>query len=146
MQYPLILRTNGRCLDVITNSKARMSIYLDTSTKAQMAQIMVQYGRPSRSSRKKSVRSSSGRTMKGKAIREKLFWNTVGKSLELGMFICVKQEDFFYQCTSTISNWYRQDRKHGTDLENFHERRWSGRTNIIPWPCLFWVVLFENVK
>ena len=32
------------------NSKVRMSRYLDTSTKAQMAKIMVQYGRPSRSS------------------------------------------------------------------------------------------------
>ena len=45
----------------------RMSRYLDTSTEAQMAQIMVQYGRPSRSSRKESVRSFSGRTIMGKA-------------------------------------------------------------------------------
>ena len=31
----------------------------------------------------------------------------------------------------------RQDRKHGTDLENSHARRWSSRTNIISWPCIF---------
>ena len=31
----------------------------------------------------------------------------------------------------------RQHRKHRTDLENSHERRWSGKTNIISWPCIF---------
>ena len=35
---------------LLKNSKVRMSRYLDTSTKAQMAKVMVQYGRPSRSS------------------------------------------------------------------------------------------------
>ena len=35
---------------IVENSKVRMSRYLDTSTKQQMAQIMVQHGRPSRSS------------------------------------------------------------------------------------------------
>ena len=35
---------------LLKNSKVRMPGYLDTSTKAQMAQIMVQYGRPSPSS------------------------------------------------------------------------------------------------
>ena len=34
----------------IKKSRVRMSRYLDTSTKAQMAKIMVQYGRPSCSS------------------------------------------------------------------------------------------------
>ena len=32
------------------NSKIEMSRLLDTSTEAQMAEIMVQYGRPGRSS------------------------------------------------------------------------------------------------
>ena len=54
---------NGRCTDVIENSKVRMSRYLDTSTTTQMAQIMVQYGRPSRSSWAKLVRSSLSRTI-----------------------------------------------------------------------------------
>ena len=40
---------NGR-RDVIENSKVRMSRYLNTSTKTQTAQIMVQYGRRSCSS------------------------------------------------------------------------------------------------
>ena len=59
---------NGRCPIVIQKSKVRMSRYLDTSTETQMAKTM--HGRPSRSSWAKSVRSSSGRTIKGKAIRE----------------------------------------------------------------------------
>ena len=41
---------NGRYINIIENSKVRMSRYLDTSTEAQMAQTMVQYDRPSRSS------------------------------------------------------------------------------------------------
>ena len=59
---------NGRRINVIKKSKVRMSRYLDTSTEAQMANIVVQYGRSSRSSRKESVPSSSGRTIMGKAI------------------------------------------------------------------------------
>ena len=47
---------NGRWTIVIENSKIRTSGYNDTSTNTQMAQIMVQHGRPSRSSWAKSVR------------------------------------------------------------------------------------------
>ena len=39
-----------RCSQIIENSKIGVSRYLDTSTEAQKAQIMVQYGRSSRSS------------------------------------------------------------------------------------------------
>ena len=35
---------------LLKNSKVRMARYLDTSTTTEMAQIMVQHGRPSRSS------------------------------------------------------------------------------------------------
>ena len=41
---------NGRCCKIIENSKISMSRHLDSSTTTQMAKIMVQYGRPSRSS------------------------------------------------------------------------------------------------
>ena len=58
---------NGRPINVIKNSKVRMSRYLDTSTKAQMVKIIV-HGRSGRSSRKESVRSPFGRTSMGKAI------------------------------------------------------------------------------
>ena len=54
---------NGRCTDVIENSKVRMPRSLDTSNITEMAQITVQYGRSCRSFRAKSVRSSFGRTV-----------------------------------------------------------------------------------
>ena len=78
---------NGTCTNVIDNSKVRMSRHLDTSTKAQMAQIMVQYGRPSRSSWAKSVRPPFGRTIMGKVIWESFIEIRLGKSSELRMFI-----------------------------------------------------------
>ena len=41
---------NGRCSQIAENSKIGMFRHLDSSTTTQMAKIMVQYGRPSRSS------------------------------------------------------------------------------------------------
>ena len=61
----------------IESSQVRMSRYVDTSTKAHMAKIMVQYGRPSRSSWKEFVRSSFGRAFMWKAIRAVTKWTKV---------------------------------------------------------------------
>ena len=77
---------NERCTDVVENSKVRMSGYLDTSTKTQMAQIMVQYGRPTCSSWTKSVRSSFGRTIMETAIRESSIEIRLGEFFLLRMF------------------------------------------------------------
>ena len=41
---------NGRCSQIIENSHIGVSRHLDSSTTTQMAKIVVQYGRPSRSS------------------------------------------------------------------------------------------------
>ena len=41
---------NGRCSQIVKNSKIGVSRHLDSSTTTQMAKIMVQYGRPNRSS------------------------------------------------------------------------------------------------
>ena len=49
-------------------NEVRMSRYLDTSTKAEMVKIMVQYGRSSRFSREEFVRSPSGRAIVRKAV------------------------------------------------------------------------------
>ena len=67
--------------------KIPKSTFLDSSTKTQMTELMVQHGRPSRSSRAKCVRSSSGRTIMGKAIRDSSIGARLGKSSELGMFL-----------------------------------------------------------
>ena len=95
---------NGRCINVIESSKARMSRYLDSSTKALMAKIMVQYGRSSRSSRAKSVWSSSGRAILGKAIRESSITIRLGKSSKLGMlYSSNEKKDHSCLCMCTIS-------------------------------------------
>ena len=77
---------NGRCSQIVQNSKNRNVqtfgfVYHDT-----YGQIMVQYSRPSRSSWAKSVWSSFGRTIMGKAIWESST-RTLWKSSKLGMFI-----------------------------------------------------------
>ena len=72
---------------LLKNSKVGMSRYLDTSTTTQVAKIVVQYGRSGRSFRTKSVRSSFGRTMMGKATRESSIKIRLGQSSNLGMLI-----------------------------------------------------------
>ena len=127
---------NGRCTDVIENSNVRMSRHLDSSTTTQMAKVMVQHGRPSRSYWAKSVRSSSGRTMMGKAIRESSIGTRLGKSSNLGMITCKPQKGLFLSVYGRYQTGWK-DTKHQSDLENSHERRWFGRTNILPRPFLF---------
>ena len=62
----------------------------DSSTTTQMAKIMLQYGRPSRSSWTKSLRSSFGRTGMGKAIRENPIEAWLGEYSKLWMSLCEK--------------------------------------------------------
>ena len=123
-----------------------MSRHLDSSTKAQMAQIMVQYGRSGRFSRKESVRSLFGRTVLGKAIWESSIGTLLGKIFEMGMFICQPSKRIILIRVCGRYQTGRQYRKHKTDLENSHGRRWPGRTNIISWPWKFWVARKESVK
>ena len=66
------------------NPEVRMSRYLDTSTKRQMAHIMVQHGRPSRSSSTKSGGSSSDRTIMGRALPESSVRTRLGKKFQIG--------------------------------------------------------------
>ena len=98
---------------------------------------MVQHWRPSHSSRKESVRSPSGRTIVGKAIWESSIGTRLGTSFTLEMFICQpsKRTTLISVCGRYQTG--RHNRKHETDLDNSDERRWSGRTNIISWPCIF---------
>ena len=93
---------NGRCSKIIENSKIGMSRHLDSSTTTQMDKIMVQYGRPSRSSWAKSVRSSFNRTVMGKAIWKILLqygwekvsnWECLFVHREKGLFLSVYVDD-----------------------------------------------------
>ena len=92
---------NGRCSKIIENSRNGMSRHLDSTT-TQMAKIMVQYGRPSRSSWATSVWSSFGRTIMGKAIWENPIENWLGENSnweclfvhrEKGLFLSVYVDD-----------------------------------------------------
>ena len=62
---------NGRCSQMIENSQFGMSRHLDSSTTTQLANIMVQYGRPSRSSWAKSEWSIFSQDCCGKGTLRK---------------------------------------------------------------------------
>ena len=130
---------NGRCTDVIENSKFRMPRHLDTSTETQMAQIVVQYGRSSRSSGTKSVRSSSGRTVMGTAIWESsIEKNPVGKKFQIGNVYSLTEKNGLF-----LSVYVDDIKKLAGEKQNISPT-WKlltkdvdlGGTNI-PGPCLF---------
>ena len=87
---------NGRCTEVIENStKVRMSRYFDTSTKAQMAQIIVRIEDP--------VVLLYWQDYYRTGNSGKFYWNTVGKNVpnwecsfvkrEKGLFLSVYVDD-----------------------------------------------------
>ena len=126
---------------------------------------MVQYRRSSRSSWTKSIRSSFGRTVMGKAIWENPIGTRLGKGFQLGMLIRTPWKRIILICVcgwlehvrEKVPNWEclsverekgtilvcvcgryqngKQHRKHWPNVESTHERRWFWRTNIISWPC-----------
>ena len=68
---------NGICSKIIENSQIGMSRHLDSSTTTQMAQIMVQYGRPSRFLLSETCMVIFWQDCYGKGNLRKKFWNTV---------------------------------------------------------------------
>ena len=127
---------NGTCSQSIENSQIGVSRHLDSSTTTQMAKIMVQCGRPSRSSWAKSLWSSSGRTVIGKAIWENPFEARLGEGFQLGMLIRTpwKRVVLICVCGSHKIGW--KETKHWSDVEITQQRSRFGRTNILPWSCI----------
>ena len=89
-----------------------MSRHMDSSTTTQMAKIMVQYGRPSRSSWTKSVWSSFGRIVMGKTIwknpceirlRESFLSNGNAYSYTV-------KKDYSYLCMWKTSHWLERNK------------------------------------
>ena len=122
---------NGRCSKIIG-----MSQHLDSSTTTQMAKIMVQCGRPSRSSRKESVRSSFGRTVMGEEIWENPIETWLGENSKLGMSLCSSWKRFILIC---VCGWHKtgwKETKSWSDVESTRQRNWFGRTNIFHWSCI----------
>ena len=130
-QYLLIPRSKWKVLKIIENSKIGMSRHLDSSTTTLMAKIMVQYGRPTRSSWAKSVWSSFGRTVMEKGNLRKSYWNTVGRKFPIGnAYSYTVKKDFF----NRVCGWHQigwKETKYESDVEGTKPRSWFRRTNII---------------
>ena len=97
---------------------------------------MVQYGRPSRSSWAKSVRSSFSRTIMRKAIRESSIEAWVGENSKLGMSLCASWKRIILIC---VCGWHKigwKETKSWSDVETTQQRSRFGRTNIFPWSCI----------
>ena len=123
---------NGGCTQITEKSNFRMSRHLDSSTTTQMTKIMVQYGRPSRSSWATSVRSSFGRTIVGKAICENPFAARLGEGFQLQWKILDRywtKRIFVYRSPTvktteySSSSWSSTSRRWWSDFENSHQ--WS---------------------
>ena len=93
---------------------------------------MVQYGRSGRSSWAKSVRSSLSRTVMGrKGNSRKFYCPRLGRSSKWRVFF-VKRDCV---CGRDKTGW--KETEHRPNVKDTHERRWFGRSDIIPWPRLF---------
>ena len=103
----------------------------------QIVKIMVQYGRSSRSSWTKSVWSSCGRTVMGKAIWENPIDVWLGESFLLGILIRTpwKRIIFLFVYVDDI-NLTRKKQNIDPMWKVLNKRSWFGRTNIFPWPCM----------
>ena len=127
---------NGRSSQIIENSQIGLSRHLDSSTTTQMAKIMVQYGRPSRSSWAESVWSSFGRTILGKEIWENPFETRLGENSELGMSLGTSWKKIILIC---VCGWHKigwKETKSWSDVESTQQRSRFGRTNIFLRSCI----------
>ena len=124
-----------------------MSRYLDASTKTRMTLIMVQYRRPSsRPSRAKSVRSSFGKTVMGKAIWENPVAARLGEGFQLGMLIRTPWERTILICVcGRFQNWLGRNRAL-THCGKYSRETliWENRHHSLT--MIIWAALKENVR
>ena len=95
-----------------------------------MGQIMVQYGRLSRSSWTKSVRSSFNRTIVGKAVWENPAETSLGENSKLGMSLCSSWKRIILICAC---EWHKigwKETKFWSDVATTQQRSRFWRTNI----------------
>ena len=79
---------DGQAADAVSAYTQVKMEDVDSSTTTQMAKVMVQYGRPSRSFWTELVWSSFGRTVMGKAMWENPIETWLGENSKLGMSLC----------------------------------------------------------
>ena len=123
---------------IIENSQIWLSRHLDSSSTTQMATIMVQYGRPSRSSWAKSVRLSFWQDCDGKGNLRKFFWNTLGRKfpIETAFWYTVKK-GYSFLCMWMPSKLLERNETLIRCGKYSKKRSRVGRTNIFPWSCKF---------
>ena len=113
MQYLIIPKWKWKMFTNYWTFQNRNALHLDSSTTTQMAKIMVQYGKPSRSSWTKSVWSSFGRTIVGKAIWENFVETWFGENSKLGMSLCSSWKRIILIC---VCGWHKMaGKKHNID-------------------------------
>ena len=137
---------NGRCTNVIENSKVRMPRFLDTSTKAQMANIMVQYGRssPFLSKGRGAVTLWQDSCENGNV--RKFYGNMVGKKFLNGnVNLSTEQKDCSYLYMWTITKW-QAEQKIFNRLGNFSWKTliWKNHNHFLT--TYIWDALKESVK
>ena len=111
--------------------------HLDTSTKAQMAKIVVQYGRSGRSFRAKSVRSSLAGLLWERKFEESSIWTRLGKVPNWDCLFVNWEEGLLLSVYVDDIKLAGKKQKHWPTVENTCERSRFGRTNILLWPRLF---------
>ena len=110
-----------------------------------MAYIKVQYGRPSRFSWVKSLWSSFGRTIVGKAIWENPIETWLGENSKLWMSLCSSLQRIILIC---FCGWHKigwKETKYWSDVEST-QRSWFERNQHLSWIMYTWAALKDNVK
>ena len=137
---------NGRCSQIIENSKFGVSRHLDSSTTTQMAKIMVFYRRPSCSFWTELEWSSFGRTIMGKAIWENPIEARLWEGVQIGndSSHTVKKE-YPYLCMWMTSNWLVRN-KTLTRCGKYTMKNVIWENEHLCWIMCSWAALNDNVK
>ena len=105
----------------------------------RMAATMVQYGRSSRSSWAKSVRSPFSQDCCGKGNLRKSYCSTVGRRFPTGnAYSYTVKKDYSYLRMWMTSNWLESNETL-IRCGKYSIKKSIGRTNIIPWSCILGV-------
>ena len=103
---------NGRCSKITENSQIGMSRHLDSSTTTQIAQIMVQYGRPSLSLWNEICTVILWKDCYGKDNLRKSNWSTFGRRFPIGNACSYAVKKVILIC---VCGWHKIGKKQNID-------------------------------
>ena len=128
----------GRCSKTAPNSKIRMSRFLDTPSKTQVAKIVRKYWRPRCSFWEKLIQRHTLAGLLWERQFEKVLlelrWEKV-PNWEC-LFVHRKQQLFWSVFVDFFFNGWKEA-EFGTQVEEIDEERWSSWTYIISWSRVF---------